>query len=52
MENIQPYTCSEYRQEMVLLGLKNRLSNANLSNEEKRNLVEEIKKLETLMCMD
>ncbi|MDX2439364.1 MAG: hypothetical protein QNK40_02315 [Desulfobacterales bacterium] len=52
MENIQPYTCSEYRQEMVLLGLKNRLSNENLSNEEKRNLVEEIKKLETLMCMD
>ena len=37
---------------MVLLGLKNRLSNENLSNEEKRNLVEEIKKLETLMCMD
>ncbi len=52
MENIQPYTCSEYRQEMVLLGLKNRLSNENLSNEEKRNLVEEIKKLEVVMCMD
>jgi len=52
MENMQPYTCSEYRQEMVLLGLKNRLSNENLSNEEKRNLVEEIKKLEVVMCMD
>jgi len=37
---------------MVLLGLKNRLSNENLSNEEKRNLVEEIKKLEVVMCMD
>jgi len=37
---------------MMLLGLKNRLSNENLSDEEKRNLVEEIKKLEAVMCMD
>jgi len=46
------YTCNEYRQEMVLLGLKNRLSSKNLSDEEKQNIVEEIKKLETVMCMD
>jgi len=46
------YTCSEYRQEMVLLGLKNRLSSENLSDEEKQNLVEDIKKLKTVMCMD
>ncbi len=46
------YTCSEYRQEMVLLGLKKRLSSDNLSDEEKQNLVEEIKKLEAVMCMD
>ena len=52
MENIQPYTCSEYRQEMMLLGLKNRLSSGNLSDEEKRNIVKEIKKLEAVMCMD
>jgi hypothetical protein len=37
---------------MVLLGLKNRLSSQNLSDEEKQNLVEEIKKLEAVMCMD
>jgi len=37
---------------MVLLGLKNRLSSQNLSDEEKQNLVEEIKKLEMVMCMD
>jgi len=37
---------------MMLLGLKNRLSNENLSDEEKRNLVQEVKKLETVMCMD
>jgi len=52
MENIQPYTCNEYRQEMMLLGLENRLSSENLSDEEKQNLVEEIKKLEAVMCMD
>ena len=46
------YTCNEYRQEMVLLGLKNRLSRENMSDEEKQNLVEEIKKLEAVMCMD
>ena len=46
------YTCSDYRQEMMLLGLENRLSSENLSDEERRNLVEEIKKLETVMCMD
>ncbi len=37
---------------MMLLGLKNRLSNENLSDEEKRNLVQEVKKLEAVMCMD
>ena len=37
---------------MVLLGLKNRLSRENMSDEEKQNLVEEIKKLEAVMCMD
>jgi hypothetical protein len=48
----KPYTCNEYRQEMILLGLKNRLSSENLSEEERLNLIEEIKKIETVMCMD
>jgi len=48
----QQYTCSEYREEMMLLGLKKRLNNANLSDEEKRVIVEDIKKLEAVMCMD
>ena len=52
MIKLVKYTCNEYRQEMVLLGLKNRLSRENLSDEEKQNLVEEIKKLEAVMCMD
>ena len=49
---IGSYTCNDYRQEMMLLGLENRLSSENLTDEEKRNLVEEIKKLEAVMCMD
>ena len=49
---IGSYGCSEYRQEMTLLGLKNRLSSENLSDEERLNLIEEIKKLEVVMCMD
>lgn len=36
----------------MLLGLKKRLNNANLSDEEKRVIVEDIKKLEAVMCMD
>jgi len=52
MIKLVKYTCNEYRQEMVLLGLKNRLSRENLSDEEKQNLVEEIKELEAVMCMD
>ncbi|MDY6792503.1 MAG: hypothetical protein SWH54_14670 [Thermodesulfobacteriota bacterium] len=52
MENIQTYTCHQYRQEMMLLSLKNRLSAGNLSDEEKQNLIQEIKKLEAVMCMD
>jgi hypothetical protein len=49
---MQPYTCTEYRQEMILLSLENRLSSENLSDEEKRNLVEDIKKLKKVMGMD
>lgn len=48
----QQYTCSEYREEMMLLGLKNRLNDADLSEEEKRVIIEDIKKLEVATCMD
>ncbi len=46
------YTCREYRQEMTLLGLKQRLKNADLSEEERRRVVEDIPKLEAEMGMD
>jgi hypothetical protein len=41
-----PYTCHDYRKEMVLLGLRNRLNTSELSEEEKQNILSEICRLE------
>jgi hypothetical protein len=46
------YTCSDYREEMRLLGLKNRLNEKNLSPTEKQILETEIAKLEKALQMD
>jgi hypothetical protein len=46
------YTCREYREEMMLLGLKKRLEDNELSDEERRAIVEEIRKLESAMGLD
>ncbi|MBW1720888.1 MAG: hypothetical protein JRJ78_02365 [Deltaproteobacteria bacterium] len=46
------YTCQDYRQEMLLAGLKNRIHNEDLSPEERETLEEEIRKLESDMGMD
>jgi len=43
------YTCAEYREEMMLLGLKKRLNNESLSDQEKETIIKEIKKLEAEM---
>ncbi len=45
------YTCVDYRSEMKLLGLKRRLEEENLSEEEKAQIVEEIEELEEEMKM-
>ncbi|MBU0991265.1 MAG: hypothetical protein KJ737_02125 [Proteobacteria bacterium] len=45
------YTCTEYREEMILLGLRRRLQSGNLSEEQKRELIKEIKRLEKQMGM-
>ena len=50
--NTGNYTCNEYREEMMLLGLKKRLGLGNLSEEEKLALEEDIKRLESLMGME
>ena len=46
------YTCVDYRSEMKLLGLKKRLEEENLSEEERAQIVREIKELEKKMDMN
>jgi len=46
------YTCREYREEMTLLGLNQRLKDADLTEEERRRVEEDIRRLETEMGMD
>jgi hypothetical protein len=47
-----PYTCNDYRQEMILLAMRRKLHNGGLSEEESRRLQEEITRLEAVMDMD
>ena len=46
------YTCNEYREEMILLGLKRRLADPTLSDTERRELADRIHQLEQAMGMD
>ncbi len=46
------YTCYEYREEMILLGLQTKLSAKETTPEEKENLLKEIAKLEKQMGLD
>jgi len=46
------YTCAEYREEMLLIGLRRQLNRKNISKEEKKELIKQIKKLEAEMDMD
>jgi hypothetical protein len=46
------YTCTEYRAEMMLLGLEMRLKREDLSQEERDALVSEIRKLKESMGLD
>ena len=45
-------TCADYRYEMRLLGLKRRLREKDLSEEEKALIVQEIEELEKAMKMN
>ncbi len=46
------YTCVDYRSEMKLLGLKRRLEEESLTEEERAQIVQEIKELEEEMEMN
>jgi len=46
------YTCTEYRQEMILLGLKRQLENSGLPESERMRIAEKVRQLEQQMGMD
>ena len=46
------YTCVDYRSEMKLLGLTQRLKEESLSEEERAQIIQEIKELEKEMEMN
>jgi hypothetical protein len=46
------YTCAEYRQEMMLLGLMRKLESPGLPDRERKTIVEKIRRLEQQMGMD
>jgi len=52
LSNNNQYTCREYREEMLLLGLRRRLAAEDLADTEKRVLEEQIRQLENTMQMD
>jgi hypothetical protein len=47
-----PYTCREYREEMILLVLQKKRSAPDLTPEEKEQLLMEIAQVEASMGMD
>jgi SMC interacting uncharacterized protein involved in chromosome segregation len=52
MSEHQKPTCSDYRQEMILLGLQRRLAKEDLSETEKKAIKAEIEKLEKEIQLD
>ena len=44
---VSQYTCTEYREEMVLLALQRKLQNPDLNQKERKMLEKEIADLET-----
>jgi len=46
------YTCNEYREEMILLGLQKRLASEELTSKERENLLREIAEVEKKMGID
>ena len=46
---MKPYTCNEYRQEMILTGLRKQLADPKLSEPERKALEEQVQRLEKEM---
>ena len=52
MSKKENYGCTDYRQEMILAGLRVRLQREDLSEEERDTILKEIKGLEAAMALD
>ncbi|MEH0018608.1 MAG: hypothetical protein V6Z89_03090 [Desulfobacter sp.] len=46
------YTCNDYREEMILLGLQRQLAKPGLAPEERERLLKEIARVEKQMGLD
>jgi hypothetical protein len=51
MSNIHPYTCADYREEMILLSLRKRLEDPDVSEDEKPVIQARIQQLEKSLDM-
>lgn len=52
MKPVGKYTCTTYRQEMILLGLRRRLEDPGTPEAEKSRIAEKVRELERKMGMD
>ncbi len=52
MTRKKPYTCSDYRQEMILAGWRKQLADSHLGPEDKKRLEDRIRRLEEEMGLD
>ena len=52
MNPIGKYTCTEYRQEMMLLGLKRQLEDPELPESDRMRIADRVRELEQQMGMD
>lgn len=52
LATVKKYTCNEYREEMILLGLQKQLDSGNLTSKEKEKLLREIAEVEKQMGID
>lgn len=49
---LKPYGCSDYRQEMMLLGLKKQLAQPGLDEKQRLKIAEQIRLLEAQLGLD
>lgn len=48
----KPYTCNDYRSEMILLSLERQMNKPDLTETEKRKIAAEIKRVKAEMDME